>query len=217
MSRLRPFRAGNDVHPEVFARRSPLQMDHVAERLDEFLRRELGQIDLNEICIAEVFCAVVEANAHGFGEQMDRLRIASRLLGQIETFQQIQHLDDRHSSGTRRRHPDDFITAVCSTKGRTNLRLVVREIVERHDSTAGLQTRNQLLRHFAFVESVGAFGGDLLECPGEIRQLHRLAGFIERFARFAIDTAKLRILLHSPRLALQRPGQHFVNDESIAR
>ena len=177
--RFLAFAARDDVGAELAAGHRVVCVDLVAKGLDEIFRRELLQVDVNEIGVSEILRAIVKTDAHRFGQQMSHLGIAPFHSGEVIPFKKIQNLDDSYAARTRGRHPDDFISAIHSVQRRPDLRVVIREIAHRNDSAAGLNAFNQTPGQIAFVESVGAFFRNQLQSPCEIGQLHRLTGLIE--------------------------------------
>jgi hypothetical protein len=98
---------------------------------------------------------------------------------QIESFENVEHFDQDHTTGRRRWHRDDFITAIVSPERRPLFRRVAAQVIAGNQAAMALHVIREEARRLAFIELARTF---LLEAPercGELRLPQDLSLAIE--------------------------------------
>ena len=180
------------------------------------LAHQLLERRLGEVGIAHVQRAVAKGAAHAFRQIVYVLwRIVTEAF-QVVTFENVQHLDHRRPTGTRRRHGNDLVAPIGARHGCPFRRLIGRQV--------GFVDQSAVRRHFvgdqlgrgAFVESVAPLITHAGEGLGEIAQ-HELLAFCVGLAVLVVrrDRGGIR---RKPRLcALERRRQSAGHREAVAR
>ena len=90
------------------------------------MSRSTGTFD--EVRIAQKARAIEIGAPHGLGHQVMRFDRAARLLLDLERLEHVEHLDERHAAGARRRHRDDLEVEELAADRRAFLRLIRRQV-----------------------------------------------------------------------------------------
>ena len=150
---------------DLVRRRRALAVDLGAQRRGVALRHQARDRRLDEIRIAEQVRAVGVGVAHGLDHEMRRLRIVGL---EPEALQHVEHLEQHHAAGGRRRHRHDAQAAIAAAQHRALDRLVVLQVVAGHQP-AGLAHRGgNLVGDRPFVERARALLGNRFQRVGEI-------------------------------------------------
>src|SRR5438552_1819279 len=99
-----------------------------------------------------------------------------RVCRAAESLEQVELSSQLRPAGHRRRAREQRVASIRAFHRLALGRVVARQVGELHGVPLGVEVGHQPLGDFPFVEGVGAAGRDLLERPGEVRTLQRVAG-----------------------------------------
>ncbi|MCY1415184.1 hypothetical protein D9M71_306570 [compost metagenome] len=150
--------------------------------------QQVGNRVLHEIRVAQVAVAVHIGVAHGFDLIVHALgRVIAQFLHRI-AFEDVHDLADHHAAGARWRCRDHVVATVVALDGRQFAGLVFVEVGLGDDALVGLAGGDDGVGHPAFIETVGAFLGDLPQGLAQVL-LHQLLADLHRLAVAEEDRA----------------------------
>ena len=118
--------------------------------------------------IAKQRVAIGIGVAHRLDLVMQRLRRSPAELTKRISFQDVQHLTDRDTAGTRRRRRDHVIAAVIALDRGAFARPVALQIFQLDDSAAGPARPDDGGGGLATIETGRALPSDQAQCVGEV-------------------------------------------------
>ena len=116
-------------------------------------------------------------------------------LPEIESFKDVQHLHHHHATRARRRHADDFVTAVAAANRFAFERLVIVQVLERDDAAILLHEVDDQARGLAAVKLVLAVFLDTFKRVSEVRLLPGVAELIKRTVFSQENLRRTRVLV----------------------
>src|SRR5579859_3573346 len=136
-------------------------VDGLAPCLGVFLVNELRDGDLCEVGVAKEIGAVEHSATEGLRGQMNGGGGTVASAVKVEAFQDVQRLDECNSARGWRRSADDVISLIAAVDRLALLHLVIRKVLQVHQSAVLLEERDQLMRNGAAIEGVriGRDGG----------------------------------------------------------
>ena len=172
---------------------------------------------LVEIRIAQVVRAVRVGAAHRFGQQVQVERRVVADPGEIESFQDVQHLNQHDAARAGRRHADDLVAAIAAAYRLALDRLVPRQVLERDDAAVVGHEIGDQPCGLAPVEAVLAVPLDAFQRPREIRLLPGVTGLVEGAVRFQEDLRRARVALPVAIQPLERIVQVPADRHAVPR
>jgi len=133
-----------------------------------FLARQPCHRHVIKVGVTQVLGPVRIGKSRNFRQQVQVVCASRAHLGDRKLFQDIQHLDDMHTTRTWRWHRDYLVATIRSAHRLTNDWLVGQERCFVHQATATLHFRAYERGRFAFVEPVRSLVSDALQRIGEI-------------------------------------------------
>ena len=206
------------VHSKLDGRRngSALRVDGGPEVLGVVLRGQPGDGDPGvEVGIAEVERAVRIGPPHRLRHQVHVRRRAEAVPGEVVALKDVQHLDERRASRTRRGHRKDLVAAVFAPDGLAHHGAVVLQVLEGDEPAVRGHLGGQELRGLALVKPRRAVLQDPVEAVGQVGLAEDLAGLVRR--------PLLRELRHRGRIGRhplehprERSGESVRDPEAVA-
>ena len=164
--------------------------------------------------IAQEGGAVRIGALHRLDQEMRPQHAVGTELAAAVAFQDVEHLDQHHAARGGWRHRDDVVAAIAPAHRRAQQRLVVLEIIARHDAAFGPHRRDQLVGDGAFVEGARAVAGDRRQGVGQIALHQGVAG---RRARGRRASGKSSPPTASAPGARAEPGSDSATSSAIGR
>jgi hypothetical protein len=130
--------------------------------------------------------AIEISAAHRFDLEMSRFRRRGALRLEIETFDDVEHLDQRRAAGTGRRHRHDLESTERASHRRPFVGPVGGEICLRDQSAVCRHVLRDPIRDPSRVEGVGSFCRDRAKRLAEIPEDEPIAGRPSRSTRLAV-------------------------------
>jgi len=124
LATLAVVRDRDDVAAQLDAARRFRLVDAARQVGGVFLGGQPGNRDIGEIRIAEMSGAIEVGAAAGLDQQVERPRREALVRLQIERFEDVEHLDERHAARAGRRHGDDLVAEEGAADRRPLLGLV---------------------------------------------------------------------------------------------
>ena len=151
---------------------------------------------------------------HGFDHQMQRRRIVGP---QLEAFQHVEHLDQQNAAGRRWRHRYDIVATIGAAQRRTLDRLVVPEVLGRHQSAGGLHGFGDALRNDTFIKCARTAARDRVERARQIGLNEAVAGLQHAAVAAQEDFRRRRPARQLVAHIGQRVGVVVLDRDAVAR
>ncbi len=157
---------------------------------------------LHAIRIAEKQGAIGISALHRFDQQMQGLRfVGMGDICQIVAFKDVEHLDERDAAGGRRRHRNDFISAIGAAHRHALDRSIIFQVVGRHDPAGARDGGGNFLRDRPLVERARAVTRNCLQRIGKVLLHQTIAGAEHAAVRFDKNLDRCR--------PARQPRQHI--------
>ena len=164
---LRPGQ-GPQSRRDLCAGRGAVVIDPPCQAVGVVPGHQLIYRDLDEIGIPQIARPVGISPAHGFGGDMNGVGGVVAVIADGKVLEDVEHLDEVRSSGTRGRHGHYFPVAVAAHDREAFNGTVGGEVVAGDQSPLGLHVADDGSCQFPQVKCVRTVFGQESQAPGEI-------------------------------------------------
>jgi hypothetical protein len=132
-------------------------------------------------------------------------------------LENVQQLDDVHTTRARWRHGVDLVSPVGAVHGLAHHRPVVFQILHRDQAAIGRHVGGNPLGNLAAIERIGSLLGDTGETPGQVALHESCAGGGCRAVGIEKDTRGCRVARQPLPACVQRARHVRIDGDAVAR